>query len=500
MELHRLDGMDAAGLDSIDVAEVDYDYTDGLSGSQIEALEALGYVQSPEIAYEIQDEHGNVVMYADAEENLYMVDGLGELGFFKKIGKGLKNAAKFVGKKVIKPVAKGVSNAAKFTGKKVLKPVVSTVNRYANPATILLRNGFLASMKLNLFKVAERLRFGYLSDAEARRRGVNMSEFGKLKKAIEKTNQIYELAGGKKENLKSAILKGKGNEDKAVPLSRLEGLGEVTEYADEFERFILESDPELVEEYIDEEVDGLGVAASTAIAAASAAVGSIAALLSKITGVFDKAKNAKAQVQSLVSPSRLPTAPTPSAPVPSVPKVIQPVKKTYTAPVRTTTSIQVRPSTTTKTTAPRTTLPQAKIVKSPIPQPLQRLAHRITTVKPPPEPSEISNTSNLFLRSTEAPTEEEQGWLQKNKTSLMIGAGVAVAAGGILYAVKQPKSKKSKTMSGIPAKGKAKLKPKTWKAGKKKLPGTPSITSKTKRAKGSKGKGKHNRLAPKVLL
>lgn len=487
MELHRLDGMDAAGLDSIDVAEVDYDYTDGLNGSQIEALEALGYVQSPEIAYEIQDEHGNVVMYADAEENLYMVDGLGELGFLKKIGKGLKNATRFVGKKVIKPVAKGVSNAAKFTGKKILKPVVSTVNRYANPATILLRNGFLASMKLNLFKAAERLRFGYLSDAEARRRGVNMSEFSKLKKAIEKANQIYELAGGKKENLKSAILKGKGNEDKAVPLSGLEGLGEVTAYADEFERFILESDPDLVEEYIDEEVDGLGAVASTAIAAASAAVGSVAALLSKITGVFDKAKNAKAQVKSLVSPTKLP-----SAPIPSTPKLIQPVNQNYTAPIRTSTNLQVQPSTTSKTTDPGTTA-----VKSTIPQPLQRLTNNVTKVQPPPK---SSGTSTTLIRSTESPTFEEQGWLQKNKTTLMVGVGVAVAAGGILYAVKQSKSKKSKTISGIPAKGKAKLEPKTRTAEIKEPVGTPSTITKTKRAKGTKPKGKHNRLAPKVLL
>jgi hypothetical protein len=483
MELHRLDGMDAAGLDSIDIAEVEYDYTGGLNGSQIEALEALGYVQDPEIAYEIQDENGNVVMYADAEENLYMVDGLGELGFLKKIGKGLKNAAKFVGKKVIKPVAKGVSNAAKFTGKKILKPVISTVNRYANPATILLRNGFLASMKLNLFKVAERLRFGYLSDAEARKRGVNMTEFGKLKKAIDKANQIYELAGGKKENLKNAILKGKGNDDKAVPLSGLEGLGEVTEYADEFERFILESDSTLVEEYMDEELEGLGVVASTAIAAASAAVGSVAALLSKITGVFDKAKNAKAQVQSLVSIPKKPSAPTPSAPRVTqpvtqsytAPKVIQPVRQSNTAPSRTSTTLQVRPSTVTQTI---------------VPQPLQRLTNDPTTIALPPQ------------RPTSPSTAEEQSWIQKNKTTLMVGAGVAVAAGGILYAVKQAKSKKSKPVSGIPANKKEKRKSKAGAAKQINNEGSPSANAIAKSAKASKksSKRKQEKLAPTVLL
>lgn len=499
MELHRLDGMDAAGLDSVDIAEVEYDYTDGLNGAQIEALEALGYVQNPEIVYEIQDEDGNVIMYADAEENLYMVDGLGELGFLKKIGKGLKNAAKFVGKKVIKPVAKGISKAAKFTGNKILKPVISTVNRYANPATILLRNGFLASMKLNLFKVAERLRFGYLSDAEARKRGVNMSEFGKLKRAIEKANQIYELAGGKKQNLKNAILKGKGNKDKAVPLSGLEGLGEVTEYADEFERFILESDPDLVEEYMDEEIEGLGVVASTAIAAASAAVGSVAALLSKITGVFDKAKNAKDQAQSLIS-----TAKPPSAPAPSLPRVTQPVTQSYTAPKvaqtavrqsytapRTSSStLQVRPSTVTRTTIPGTTALQTTLPKTTVPQPLQRFTGDPTITLPPQKPSTV----------------EEQSWFQKNKTSLIVGAGVAVAAGGILYAVKQSKSKKSKPVSGIPSNKKVKGKPKTGTAKQDSHSNSPSANATAKSAKASKSSSKkkqlrnQDKLAPKVLL
>ena len=480
MELHRLDGMDAAGLDSVDIAEVEYDYTDGLNGAQIEALEALGYVQNPEIVYEIQDEDGNVIMYADAEENLYMVDGLGELGFLKKIGKGLKNAAKFVGKKVIKPVAKGISKAAKFTGKKILKPVISTVNRYANPATILLRNGFLASMKLNLFKVAERLRFGYLSDAEARKRGVNMSEFGKLKRAIEKANQIYELAGGKKQNLKNAILKGKGNKDKAVPLSGLEGLGEVTEYADEFERFILESDPDLVEEYMDEEIEGLGVVASTAIAAASAAVGSVAALLSKITGVFDKAKNAKDQVQSLIS-----TAKPPSAPAHSLPKVTQPVTQSYTAPSTSSSILQVQPSTVTRTTALQTTTP-----KTTIPQPLQRFTDDPTITLPPQKPSTV----------------EGESWFQKNKTSLIVGAGVAVAAGGILYAVKQSKSKKSKPVSGIPSNKKVKSKPKKGTAKQDSHSDSPSANATAKSAKTSKNSKKRkqgrnqDKLAPKVLL
>ena len=54
----------------------------------------------------------------------------------------------------------------------------------------------------------------------ARKREVNMSGFSKLRKAIEKAEKIYELAGGKKQNLKKAILTGKGNE--------LSSIGEMT--------------------------------------------------------------------------------------------------------------------------------------------------------------------------------------------------------------------------------------------------------------------------------
>jgi hypothetical protein len=436
MELHRLDGFTASGLDNVDIQDIDFETLEEgeMSGQQVEALEALGYVQSPDIAYEIQDENGNVIMYADAEENLYVIDGLGELGFFKKIGKGLKNAASFVGKKVIKPVAKGVSNAAKFTAKKVITPVVKTVNRYLNPATILLRNGFLLAMKVNLMKVAERLRFGYLSDAEAQKRGMSMSGFAKLKEAISKADKIYELAGGKKENLKKAILTGKGNSDKAVPLSGF-ALGSpisvVDDYVDPFEKMIVEADADEVEQLLDDgiEVEGLGVVVTgTAVAAASGAVASISALLSKITGVFDKAKKTQSDVKSLVSTAKsfvpTPTKPNggaapvqPSQPIPKpLVRFSQPVPSLAPRSVVTT---AVSPAVKTSTPAPTTT---ALVRRAPSP----------------------------LVQTIEEP-EEKQGFFQKNKTPLLIGAGVLVAGGGIYYVVKQSKKKgKDKSVDGIP--------------------------------------------------
>lgn len=459
MELHRLDGFTASGLDNVDIQDIDFETLEEgeMSGQQIEALEALGYVQDPEIAYEIQDENGNVVMYADAEENLYVIDGLGELGFLKKIGRGLKNAAKFVGKKVVKPVAKGVSNAAKFTAKKVITPVVKTFNRFLNPATILLRNGFLLAMKVNLMKVAERLRFGYLSDAEGRKRGMSTSGLAKVRSAISRANKIYELAGGKKENLKKAILTGKGNRDKSVPLSGF-GLGSplsaTDDYADPFERMVVEMDADEIESIINSEVEmeGLGVVVTgTAIAAASGSVASISALLSKITGVFDKAKKTQSDVKNIVSQA----------------KSFLPSKSSSSggaAPVQ---------------------LPQR------LPQPLVRFSPQTTsfvnrpTVTPAPQ-IQTPTTTALVRRAPITPTkttdssEEKMGFLQKNKTPLLIGAGVLVVGGGIYYVVKQSQKKgKSKSVDGIPrdAKGRFKgrgksksSKPKTRKKSKKLVP------------------------------
>ncbi|PTB98009.1 hypothetical protein C9994_00180 [Marivirga lumbricoides] len=442
MELHRLDGITASGLDNLDIQDIDFETMEegGISGHQLEALEALGYVKEPEIAYEILDEAGNIVMYADAEENLYVMDGLGELGFLKKIGKGLKKATSFVGKKIIKPVSTGVKNAAKFTGSKILKPVVSTINRYINPATILLRNGFLLAMKTNLMKVAERLRYGYLSDSEARKRGMNMSGFAKLKQAISKADKIYELAGGKKENLKKAILTGKGNNDKAVPLSGI-GLGSpldfAEEYADPFERMVVELDADEIESMLQGslEMEGLGVVVTgTAIAAASGAVASISALLSKITGVFDKGKAQVNQIKESISQTVNNLKPTlPAQPSSSTASAVAPVVRQLPQSSNSLAPFKSAPS------LPATTAAGSKPVIS------------NTAAKSP----SFNNQAMIAQSATQpmivASTEKTPGFIQKNKTVLIVGAGLILASGGVYYVVKQSKKKKgvAKPLNGI---------------------------------------------------
>ena len=110
------------------------------------------------------------------------------------------------------------SPAPKKKKKSFFKKVISKVNKI-NPATVILRNGFLAAMKLNLFKVASRIKYAYLSPEEATKRGIIPDKYQKLVKVKEKLESIFETAGGNPTNLKKAILKGKGNKNKEVALN-----------------------------------------------------------------------------------------------------------------------------------------------------------------------------------------------------------------------------------------------------------------------------------------
>ena len=179
----------------------------------------------------------------------------------------------------------------KVVKKKVLK-VVNKVNK-VNPATVLLRGGILASMKLNLLKVAEKLKWGYATREYAASKGMDMRKYDQIKAVLAKSESIFFAAGGKPENLKKAILTGRGNRNHEV--AGLTGLGEYS------------SMPELLGAiYTDEFVNGLEgfgslgdlgePATAAAITAASGAMAALAALLKSVGVLFPpKGKNKKSQ-------------------------------------------------------------------------------------------------------------------------------------------------------------------------------------------------------------
>jgi hypothetical protein len=168
--------------------------------------------------------------------------------------------------------------------KDILKKGLHLINR-ANPATVLLRNGVLASMKLNIMKVAQKLKYAYMSDEDAKKKGVDMVKFGHLKTIKDKLEQIFFGAGGKPENLKKAILTGKGNKNHDVS-----GLGEMNEATPL---------PQLLgdEIYHSENSDTLGAlgepVTAASITASTGAIAAIAALLKKIGNIFPKKDKGK---------------------------------------------------------------------------------------------------------------------------------------------------------------------------------------------------------------
>ncbi len=179
--------------------------------------------------------------------------------------------------------------------KKFAKKALNVANK-ANPATALLRAGILASMKLNIFKVAQKLKWAYLSEEEARNQGADMSKFAKLKKILYKIEQIFYTAGGNPTNLKKSILSGKGNRNKEVS-----GLGLIDRYEIDMSGVSEYSSlPTLLEGvYQDEFVNGLegteglgsAVAAGAAITAATTVMTAIAALLKSMGNMFPNKKH-----------------------------------------------------------------------------------------------------------------------------------------------------------------------------------------------------------------
>lgn len=168
------------------------------------------------------------------------------------------------------------------------KKALHVVNR-VNPATGLLRAGILASMKLNLMKIAGRIRYAYLTDEQAKAKGLDLDKVQKLRKILTKLEDIFYSGGGKKENLKKAILTGKGNKDNEV--SGLGMVADSTFYDENTPLSILLSG--IYEEEVMEGLGSLGEPVTgAAIAAASSAMALIAGLIKQIGGLKKDGKDA----------------------------------------------------------------------------------------------------------------------------------------------------------------------------------------------------------------
>jgi hypothetical protein len=123
-----------------------------------------------------------------------------------------------------------VKNTVKTVGQKVgqaAKVAVKAVVKY-NPLSIAARGGFLLAMKLNLGKMASKLKWAYGSQQQAAAKGVNAVTWQKSKNALSKVESLFaDKLQGSKSALQNAILKGKaGNLSGIVEDQMLGQLGD----------------------------------------------------------------------------------------------------------------------------------------------------------------------------------------------------------------------------------------------------------------------------------
>jgi hypothetical protein len=199
--------------------------------------------------------------------------GLGNLGLFKKKPKPNERTPP---QQTLRPPTPQKGKGA------------NVINRF-NPAAILLRTGILLGMKLNMFNIGSNLRYAYLTDAQAKARNLNMARLAHLRKIHAKLEHAVFLGGGKPENLKKAILEGKVNHDKAVPLNGL-GMPSMTPLGYGSDTSVSEIlGPVIYQGEVVAPLNGLGslgeVTAAAAIAAATAILGSVAAVLKSVGDV-----------------------------------------------------------------------------------------------------------------------------------------------------------------------------------------------------------------------
>jgi hypothetical protein len=441
------------------------DYLDGIEeeGTQDDNMD---YVEHDENVDYVEPDSVDLADLA----SIYDDEEMGNI--FKKIGKGIKK------------VASNVKASAKVAVKKIGDKVgegIRFLNRYTNPATILLRNGFLLAMKINLMNVGGKLRYAYLTDAQAQAKGINISELKKLRSIKDKAETVYWQAGGKKSNLKKAILGGKGNKDKKVPLSGFEGVdGLDNVYADYDEYRIIHSG---------EDMEGLGeIASGTAIAAATSAVAAIAGALKQVKGLFNKGGNEEKSFQSetdnagtaasapasisededaIANDSSSTTQPQQSSSIVSkiasavttLPKIQQSIQSLApkAAPQ------QTQQSTQTYTEQSETISNEAQANTSSATSTESVLPDQYTADRRMPATTESATTSTALQTQNDAPQKEgilqkTTTWVKQNPGKSLLVAGGIVAGGILLVKAFSGGPKSTNGLNGTPHKPKTKRK------------------------------------------
>lgn len=175
--------------------------------------EALGVLEGEENRLNELEDLGNA---NEGHEEVELLYGLNSLGSYDVLGK-VKRQRKFFTK---------VKQAVKKSGqgiKKVSKAVIRN-----NPLTASIRGAVLLALKVNLLKVASKLKWGYLTEQEAQANGFDMNEWRKVKTQLAKAEALFvNTLQGKAENFKRAILTGRAGKLSGTDLGLDDDLGVV---------------------------------------------------------------------------------------------------------------------------------------------------------------------------------------------------------------------------------------------------------------------------------
>ncbi len=271
----------------------------------------------------------NPALYADPNDSYMLAgNGMDELGKIiqKRFAANNKRQAPAKGNSKKQTRIEKRKTANVVGGRKLKGKLLNKVNKL-NPATLALRNGILASMKLNIKNIAGRLRWSYLSPQEAAARSIEPTRFQKLIRTRQRLENLLYKAGGKPDNLRKAIMSGKGNKDKAV--NGFDGLDGMVEYMNEYTPLDQLLGQEIHYSENIEGFEGMGELGEpftlASIAAASGVIAGIAGMLKQVGDIFqkkgkgsqdfDEAKNEVAEKET-VAPVPIETA-APALPMPT---------------------------------------------------------------------------------------------------------------------------------------------------------------------------------------
>jgi hypothetical protein len=174
---------------------IGYWYTD----KRNEALEVLAKNEAQLNAHNGVNSMGGISLSNDE----LAMSGVTVKGFFTNV------------KNTVNTVGQNVGPAAKAAVKSVVK---------YNPLSIAARGGFLLAMKLNLGKMASKLKWAYGTQQQAAAKGVNAATWQKSKTALSKVESLFaDKLQGSKSALQSAILQGKAGNLSGVVVDQMLG-------------------------------------------------------------------------------------------------------------------------------------------------------------------------------------------------------------------------------------------------------------------------------------